>query len=281
MTAAEGSSAVRRPDVAAVVALKATEQAKSRLALVDPLRRRLAWTMAVDTLSALAGAVEHVLVVSDQPSLASRLGRLGLAIEVVAEADRTGMNAALTHGARRLHAAGFATVLACVGDLPALRPESVATVLELAGPHPRSVVTDASGVGTTMLIANGVPLDPRFQGRSAAAHHSSGAVGLSGPSIPGARRDVDTEVDLADALRLGVGAATARLVDPATSRLAGYQVVTATQWRDDEGVRLAVTSTGHRVALPTAALSDGLREVRLGQRLHAVVAGGRVLSAWL
>ena len=47
------------PGVGAVVALKAGEFIKSRLApLPQPLRRRLAWTMAVDTLRALAEAVE-------------------------------------------------------------------------------------------------------------------------------------------------------------------------------------------------------------------------------
>ena len=61
---------------AAVVALKAAEHAKSRLDFPAPLRRRLAWTMAVDTLAALSAAVSQVLVVSNQPALASRLGPL-------------------------------------------------------------------------------------------------------------------------------------------------------------------------------------------------------------
>lgn len=42
---------------AAVVALKQSPYAKSRLDVPAPLRRRLAWTMALDTLSALASAV--------------------------------------------------------------------------------------------------------------------------------------------------------------------------------------------------------------------------------
>ena len=41
---------------AAVVALKPSEYAKSRLDLPAPLRQRLAWTMALDTLRALAAA---------------------------------------------------------------------------------------------------------------------------------------------------------------------------------------------------------------------------------
>ena len=83
--------------VGAVVALKAGELVKSRLApLPQPLRRRLAWTMAVDTLHALARAVEVVCVVSDQPALAHRLARAGLgSVVVVAEVRPAELNEAL------------------------------------------------------------------------------------------------------------------------------------------------------------------------------------------
>jgi hypothetical protein len=36
-----------------------------------------------------------------------------------------------------------------------------------------------------------------------------------------------------------------------------------------------------RVALPDDRLADGLRAHRPGQRLHAVLVGTTVLSAWL
>ncbi|HEX3199174.1 MAG TPA: 2-phospho-L-lactate guanylyltransferase, partial [Propionibacteriaceae bacterium] len=181
---------------AGVIALKPIEQAKSRLAVPNPLRRRLAWTMALDTLSALSHALPHVLVVSDQPALEARLRRAGIAVEVISESGDVGMNSALSRGAGALHAQGFSSVLACVGDLPALRPESVLRILDASQSHPRSFVADASGVGTTMLVAHDVELAPQFQGRSAAAHHASGAVSLSaesiGSPIADAHRDVDT-----------------------------------------------------------------------------------------
>ena len=57
-----------------------------------------------------------------------------------------------------------------------------------------------------MLVAHDVELAPQFQGRSAAAHYASGAVSLSaeaiGSPIADARRDVDTEADLAAAIGL-------------------------------------------------------------------------------
>src|SRR5215217_6886666 len=144
------------PPAAGVIALKPTTHAKSRLAVPDPLRRRLAWTMALDTLTALSRALPHVLVVSDQPALEAQLRRAGLAAEVISEAGHVGINSALTRGARALRGQGFTTVLACVGDLPALRPDSVLRVLDASQAHRRSFVADASGVGTTILIAHSV-----------------------------------------------------------------------------------------------------------------------------
>ena len=270
---------------AGLIALKPLEHAKSRLAVPNPLRRRLAWTMALDTLSALCRALPHVLVVSDQPALEARLRHAEIAAEVISESGHVGMNSALSRGAWTLHAQGFSSVLACVGDLPALRPESVLRILDVSRSHPRSFLADASGVGTTMLVAHDVELAPQFQGRSAAAHYASGAVNLSadaiGSPIADARRDVDNEADLAVAIGLGVGPATDSLIDHGKGRLGRYQLITATQWRNAEGELLAVTATGRRIALPAEALRDELRYIRLGQRLHAVEADGRVLSAWL
>ncbi len=243
--------------------------------------------MAIDTLRALSAVASEVLVVSDQPGLDARFRRVGLDVAILADGSRTGMNTALDLGAKALSKRGFGTVLACVGDLPALRTASVQRILEAAqaSPAERSFVSDASGVGTTMLIARGVALEPHFQGRSAAAHHQSGAVNLAGaslPSVPDAQRDVDTEVDLQAAFWLGLGSATSALVDHETGRLGQHQVITTTQWRSPDGAPLAITSAGYRIALPDALLADGLRQLRSGQRLHAAIGDdGELLSAWL
>lgn len=268
--------------VGAVVALKPAERAKSRLAtLADPLRRRLAWCMAVDTLAALSAAVDRLLVVSDQPALESRLRRLGLPVVVIADPLGPGMNAALATGDQWLRDRGCAVVLASVGDLPALRPESVRRVLAAAEPHPRCYLADHTGTGTTMLLARSVALQPHFQGLSALAHAESGAVPLSATEtgdVRDARHDVDTEADLAAATPLGLGPATSALLDPDTARLGRYVTVTATA---EAGGGRAVTAQGYRVDLPASALEDALRTVRAGQRLHAVTSGTRVLAAWL
>jgi 2-phospho-L-lactate/phosphoenolpyruvate guanylyltransferase len=269
----------------AVVALKPGEHAKSRLGLPTPLRQRLAWTMALDTLRALAEALPVVVVVSAEPALASRLARVGVRAQVVPESPQPGMNAALAYGGGRLRAAGVATVLACVGDLPALRVASVRRVVEASRTFSRAFLPDASGVGTTMVIAHAAELEPHFQGRSAARHRASGAVPLTaellGEPLADARHDVDTEVDLATVIALGVGPHTAALLDQRTSRLGRYQQITATGAIDDHGCPVAVTAAGRRIALPQGALADGLRHARSGQRLHAVTSTEQVLSAWL
>lgn len=201
---------------AAVVALKPGTPAKSRLASMgDALRRELAWAMAVDTLTALHEVLDRVLVVGTVR--AGELTRLRLDLSVLADPLEPGLNAALRHGAEALRASGAGTVLACVGDLPTLRARSVRAVLAAAEAYDRAFLADESGIGTTMLIARGTALDPHFGGRSAAAHQTSGAHPLSfdDPPVPDARADVDTEADLAAALRIGVGRATAEVLERA------------------------------------------------------------------
>ena len=266
----------------ALVPLKQSELAKSRLgSLPDPLRRRLAWTMALDTLRALA-AVLPVIVISNQPGLDARLRTEKITATVLAESHSRGINSALEHGERAARADGYRGVLASVGDLPALRAESVRAVLVAAAQHPRAFLADTSGIGTTMLMAIDTDLKPRFQGPSAAAHAESGAICIDsadlGTPVPDARRDVDSDVDLADALQLGLGPSTAQLFDG--NRLGQYTMITVSEQRPD-GSAAAVTSRGYRVHVPAGAADLQLRRLAPGQRLHAVVVDEHVLSAWL
>jgi 2-phospho-L-lactate guanylyltransferase len=266
----------------ALVPLKRSELAKSRLgSLPDPLRRRLAWTMALDTLRALA-AVLPVIVISNQPGLDARLRNEKITAQVLAESQPRGVNAALEHSERVARADGYRGVLASVGDLPALRTESVRAVLTAAAHYPRAFLTDTSGIGTTMLMAIGTDLQPRFQGPSAAAHAESGAICIDSEDldrpVPDARRDVDSDVDLADALQLGLGPSTAQLFDG--NRLGQYTMITVGEQRPD-GSTVAVTSGGYRVHVPAGAAGPQLRRLAPGQRLHAVVVDEHVLSAWL
>lgn len=265
--------------VGAVVALKPFARAKSRLrGLPEALRERIAWCLAADTLAALAAVADRVVVVSDQPDLAHRLRPLGSVIMIVDEGGPRGINAALECGEERLRAHGVELVLGCVGDLPCLRSRSVRRIAAAARRGSRFFVADERGVGTTMLLARGVALRPRFQGRSAAAHAASGAVALGEEqvgAVPDARHDVDTQDDLVAAWKLGVGPATAALFG-ADGRLGRYRPATVAG-SQTAGSWLVITEDG----LHRQARIDAASPPHPGARVHLMTSGNRVLSAWI
>lgn len=272
----------------AVVALKPTSVAKSRLGeLPAPLRQRLAGQMALDTLTALAAATDRLVVVTDAPAMARTLGQAGISAKVLVEPDPAGLNNALRAGEGFLRSNGAERVLACVGDLPALDPESIetATRLMLREGRARAFVPDHSGIGSTMLMADGVDLDPHFGGGSAAAHRDSGAVPITGPDLARLRADVDAPDDLPPAVGLGVGAHTGSLITD--GRLADYTAVTvaaATQAIPTSGPAgdyRVISDAGIRFALPAAVIDPAIRFLRPGQRLHAAVGEHGVISAWI
>jgi 2-phospho-L-lactate guanylyltransferase len=194
-----------------VIPVKRPEVAKTRLAeAVGELRPALARAFAADTVAAAltSPAVELVVAVTDDAPFAAEARQLGAV--VIADAPDAGLNAALRHGAEQARARRPDLAIAALSaDLPALRPDELATALMAAEQHAVSFVGDLAGLGTTLYATlPGVPFAPRFGGRSRAAHRAAGAVELMLDGIPSLRRDVDTEVDLWDALRLGVGPRT-------------------------------------------------------------------------
>jgi 2-phospho-L-lactate/phosphoenolpyruvate guanylyltransferase len=208
-----------------VVPLKPLARAKSRLgrAVGGDLRPRLALAFAQDTVSAALScrAVGNVVVVTDDPVAGAALAALGA--RTVADAPAAGLNAALEHGARWVRAWDASAAVAVLNaDLPALRPEELARVLNFSAEFPRAFVSDTQRIGTTFLsAAPGVELRPAFGGASRARHLASGAVEIALPGLDSVRRDVDTGDDLAAALALGVGrftAGPAAPLVPATDR---------------------------------------------------------------
>lgn len=198
-----------------VIPVKRPELAKTRLAgAVGQHRPDLARAFAADTVTAaLASAArDEVIVVTDDTTAADELGRIGAI--VVPDAPDAGLNAALRHGAVEAADRRPGTRIAALSaDLPALRPEELTRALNAAASLEMSFVADAHGIGTTLYTAgSGAMFDPRFGGRSRAAHRAAGAVELALDGIASVRRDVDTGVDLYDAIRLGVGPRTKEIV---------------------------------------------------------------------
>lgn len=193
----------------ALVPVKAN--AKSRLD-ADPLvRARLSRAFLADVLEALTStqAIDQVLVVTDDPGIAQDLAER---VHTHLTSAR-GLNAELTEALQTLGARPAAILAA---DLPCVTVESIDCVLELAAQWDRSFVTDAQGLGTTMLLAHDAgACTPMFGARSHARHAQAGYHELRAqsadqlPLLARARRDVDTPLDLWDAVRLGIGPASA------------------------------------------------------------------------
>jgi 2-phospho-L-lactate guanylyltransferase len=198
-----------------VIPVKRPELAKTRLAgAAGQHRPDLARAFAADTVTAAmaSAARDEVIVVTDDATAADELGRIGAI--VVPDAPDAGLNAALRHGAVEAADRRPGTRIAALSaDLPALRPEELTRALDAAASLEVSFVADAHGIGTTLYAAgSGAVFDPRFGGRSRAAHRAAGAVELALDGIASVRRDVDTGVDLYDAIRLGVGPRTKEIV---------------------------------------------------------------------
>jgi len=190
--------------------------AKSRLDPDPEVRARLSGAFLTDVLTALTGApqVDEVVVVTDDAALR---GEFSSRVRVHLTKAR-GLNAELVEA---LHELGRRPVMIVAADLPCLNSDAVSCVLQLAQSTAHAFVTDTQGLGTTTLLAHTADeCVPMFGARSHARHAQAGyreltAVNAAQSSLlVRARRDVDTALDLWDAVRIGVGpASTAALAE--------------------------------------------------------------------
>ena len=199
---------------ALLVPVKTLTLAKSRLVVAGHDERdRLMRAFALDAITAASqcAAVAQVYVVTDEPGF-----EVEGAVRLADEGDGD-LNRALHHASLRVRLLEpNLGVAAMCADLPCLAVDDLGTALG-AGLSPRWFVADASGSGTTLLAAGpGMDLDPHFGNHSAYRHQQSGANPVHA-EVPTLRQDVDTEMDLAAACRLGVGAHTASALQLAGS----------------------------------------------------------------
>lgn len=184
-----------------VIPVKGTAGAKSRLNASPAL----ATAIALDTVHAALAAARVIVVTSPQAApLFSALGA------VVIQDPGGGLNRAVGAG---VAAAGDRRVAVLLGDLPGLVAPELRAALEQAAACPRAMVSDADGVGTVLLTAQGGAAHaPAFGGQSRKAHLAAGYTELDIPASSGLRRDVDTSLqlnELAAARRLGSHTAAA------------------------------------------------------------------------
>ncbi|WP_262106547.1 2-phospho-L-lactate guanylyltransferase [Arthrobacter sp. Marseille-P9274] len=195
-----------------VVPFKGGPEAKSRLGhasqaspgLRPDVRSRLALAFLSDTVAAARAVPEvaDIVIVSSDAALLTAIP------DIILVADPgQGLNAAVTAGIEWASAqVPNRPMAALTGDLPCLLPHDLAAGLAAAREHPRSLVADRHGTGTTLLTAlPGQKLIPRFGTGSCHAHTRAGHALLPIPGASTLRLDVDSVEDLNTALRRGTG----------------------------------------------------------------------------
>lgn len=191
--------------------IKSWAAGKSRLHADPETRRMLAQAISQDTFDAVAACplVGRILVVTGDEHVAAYV--LGARVTVVDEPgpSEDGLAAAIDAGVAwcASNAAGKPLVV-IPADLPALTPQVLAETLTQAFAHPFAFVPDASGLGTTLLVATEPALLLHHYGEGSAQRHiDAGAFPLP-HADPRARRDVDTLGELREAMDLGAGSRT-------------------------------------------------------------------------
>ncbi|WP_344971395.1 2-phospho-L-lactate guanylyltransferase [Salinactinospora qingdaonensis] len=206
----------QEPRWSLVVPVKRLAAAKSRLAaFTGPHRGELALAVATDTVTAAAACpvVTEIVIVAESHADLDALRDIGR-VHVVTDEPAAGLNPALRHGAAVAGARTPGTwVCALSADLPALRPAELHRVLAAAERHDHAFLADTAGTGTTAYTARpGTGFTPAFEGPSRRRHRESGASELTLADVASVRRDVDTPADLREAIALGVGPHTAKIV---------------------------------------------------------------------
>ena len=188
----------------ALVAVKAGPARKARLAgrLTSPERDRLAEMMWQDVLAALRGskALDGIAVVSAEP------GRFAPGILVLPDPG-TGLNDALTAGARALQDRGATQLLIVHADLPTVTAAEIDELVAAGRETGVALAPDRHGTGTNALFI-GLPTPFRFCfGENSFARHRAEAAqqGLETRTVrlPGLELDVDEPADLSGLVRRG------------------------------------------------------------------------------
>lgn len=177
-------------------------QAKTRLSTQPaPRRRELVIAMALDVITAAreCSVVEEVVLVADPEGIDA------VGAEMTSRVDPgDGLNAAIRAGA----AGASGPVAALLADVPCASAAGLEIALA-SSTGASGFLCDAEGIGTTLVAApHPDALTTHFGPRSRAAHAAAGIPEIHDPrpgALAGLRRDVDSEVDLWDAQRLGLG----------------------------------------------------------------------------
>jgi 2-phospho-L-lactate guanylyltransferase len=197
----------------AIIPIRSFTEGKTRLRVASVDTASLVSAFAEDVMQACTSCPEifQTIVVSPDPSVLAT-GRARGCIPLH-EPSARGINEAVS--AAREGVDG--PVIAILGDTPCISSTTLTMVIDQARNYASSFVADASGVGSTMWCAQaGVAQRSHFGHHSRAEHRAHGAFELGAGNASAewarARRDVDTDIDLWDATRLGLGPASSVLL---------------------------------------------------------------------
>ena len=211
----------------AIVPVRSLTEGKSRLLVGSSPTPGLIEAFARDVLRACGESanIGRTIVVSPDASIQT-LTREATS-EFVPEPSASGINEAIA--TVRAICEPHQPVIAILADTPCLTGATLDAVLAHARDYDVSFVADAAGTGSTMWCARVPGAHSFFGSHSRARHRASGAVELGGTATRGedaflwtrARRDVDTDVELWDAHRIGLGPATTRVYEQGAASTGG------------------------------------------------------------
>ena len=201
----------------AIIPIRSFTDGKTRLRTPQATTPSLIQAFADDVIHACSTCPEisRTVVVSPDPQVLALAQVRGCGI--LEEQGATGINEAITLARTNIEG----PVIAVLGDTPCITGEILTMVLDEARDHSASYsasfVADAAGVGSTMwCVQPPSSATSHFGHHSRAEHRAHGAAelgsGNASPAWARARRDVDTDIDLWDAIRLGLGPASSALL---------------------------------------------------------------------
>jgi len=209
----------------AIIPVKSSEFAKSRIRLPAPERRTLADAFARDVMAAvgaskLVGTTVVVTGRDDFPGPTDDRSVVVLQDSPIRTSD--GLNAAIEIG--RIWALSHhpeRPVVVVPADLPCLTTNVLDATLRRLGGVSRAFTPDARGSGTTLLSASAPDLLCSAYGPDSRHHHTLLESTVFEDVDRRVRHDVDTLRDLAGAVQIGVGSRTKSALDRVRPRSPG------------------------------------------------------------
>jgi len=209
-------------DIWAIIPVKEFMGAKDRLSgLLSPQeRRRLAETMLMDVLDAVAGCsgLAGMAIVTLDPHATALGGKIGA--RILTEGARDGHTGSVNAGRRILASEGRGGMITMPGDIPAARAGEIDAVLSAHRAAPSFTISPAhDDLGSNAVVCSPPEVVPlRFGDNSYFPHLDAARRQSIEPTVirqPGIAMDIDHPVDLALFLRLpqSMGTRTRALLD--------------------------------------------------------------------